>query len=150
MWPEQYSNLNCIEKSPLQIMNQIAMVPLDYHHVLHDALMGIAATATKLFSACTTVAQWLQHQAAGMLPPHLRLAMPEVQLMNEFPADPTHATHTAIMWVAHQKYQEALLTNHCSQAGWHYLLGGITHPQVFTHLNVAQHLTMPATTSGSH
>src|SRR5882757_7378003 len=89
----------------------VSMVPSDYQHVLRDALIGIAATATKLFGARTTVARWLQHQAAGTLPPHLRSAMPEVQLTKDFAADAAGAAHAAVLRAAHQKYQETVLAN---------------------------------------
>jgi hypothetical protein len=89
----------------------VSMVPSDYQHVLRDALIGIAATATKLFGARTTVARWLQHQAAGTLPPHLRSVMPEVQLTKDFAADAAGAAHAAVLRAAHQKYQETVLAN---------------------------------------
>jgi hypothetical protein len=89
----------------------VSMVPSDYQHVLRDALIGIAATATKLCAARTTVARWLQHQAAGTLPPHLRSAMPEVQLTKDFAADAAGAAHAATIRAAHQKYQEVVLAN---------------------------------------
>jgi hypothetical protein len=89
----------------------VAMVPQDYQHVLRDALVGIAATATKLYAARATVARWMQHQAAGTLPPHLRSAMPEVQLTKDFAAEPAGAAHAAALRAAHQKYQETVLAN---------------------------------------
>src|SRR5882757_3607362 len=89
----------------------IAMVPQDYQHVLRDSLIGIAATATKLYAARATVARWLQHQAAGTLPPHLRSAMPEVQLTKDFAAEPAGAAHAAALRAAHQKYQETVLAH---------------------------------------
>jgi hypothetical protein len=89
----------------------VAMVPQDYQHVLRDALVGIAATATKLYAARATVARWMQHQATGTLPPHLRSAMPEVQLTKDFAAEPAGAAHAAALRAAHQKYQETVLAN---------------------------------------
>ena len=89
----------------------IAMVPADYRFVLADALRGIAVTAQKLNGARTIVARWVQHQAAGTLPPHLRSSMPEVQLTKDFAADPAGAAHAAALRGAHQKYQEAVLSN---------------------------------------
>jgi len=89
----------------------ISMVPSDYRHVLADALRGIAVTAAKLNGARTIVARWVQHQAAGTLPPHLRTQMPEVQLTKDFAADPAGAAHAAALRAGHQKYQEAVLSN---------------------------------------
>jgi len=89
----------------------IAMVPSDYRHVLADALRGISITASKLNGARTIVARWLQHQAAGTLPAHLRSSMPEVQLTKDFAADAAGAAHAAALRAAHQKYQEAVLAN---------------------------------------
>lgn len=89
----------------------IAMVPADYRHVLREALLGISATATKLNGARTVVARWLQHQAAGTLPPHLRSAMPEVQLTKDFAADAAGAAHAAAMRASHRKYQESVLAD---------------------------------------
>ena len=89
----------------------ISMVPSDYRHVLSDALRGISVTASKLNGARTIVARWLQHQAAGTLPPHLRSQMPEVQLTKDFAADAAGMVHAATIRAAHQKYQEAVLAN---------------------------------------
>jgi hypothetical protein len=89
----------------------ISMVPSDYRHVLCDALRGTAVTASKLNGARTIVARWLQHQAAGTLPPHLKASMPEVQLTKDFAADPAGAIHMAALRSGHQKYQEAVLAN---------------------------------------
>jgi len=89
----------------------IAMVPSDYRTVLSDALRGISVTASKLNGARSIVARWLQHQAAGTLPPHLRASMPEVQLTKDFAADPAGAAHAAALRAGHQKYQEAVLAN---------------------------------------
>ena len=89
----------------------ISMVPSDYRTVLSDALRGISVTASKLNGARTIAARWLQHQAAGTLPPHLRASMPEVQLTKDFAADPAGAAHAAALRAGHQKYQEAVLAN---------------------------------------
>jgi hypothetical protein len=89
----------------------VSMIPQDYQHVLRDALIGIAATATKLYAARATVARWMQHSAAGTLPPHMRSAMPEVQLTKDFAAEPAGAAHAAALRAAHQKYQETVLAN---------------------------------------
>jgi glutathione S-transferase len=87
------------------------MVPRTINTYLRDAFVGIAATATKLYAARATVARWMQHQAAGTLPPHLRSAMPEVQLTKDFAADAAGAAHAAALRAAHQKYQETVLAN---------------------------------------
>jgi hypothetical protein len=126
----------CVQHAALQAVSTVdslvSMVPQDYQHVLHKALTGIAATATKLFSARTTIAWWLQHQAAGTVLLHMKSAMPEVQLMWDFAGDVQGAAHAAVMWDAYQKYQEAILANAicAKQDDIHFLEASLTPKHV--------------------
>jgi len=86
----------------------IAMIPSDYRDVLRAPLFGVSSTVVKLYNARATVARWLQHQAAGTIPAHMRAAAPEVQLTKGF-LEGEGAAHKAALAKGHQEYLSAVL-----------------------------------------
>ncbi|KIJ57523.1 hypothetical protein HYDPIDRAFT_35022, partial [Hydnomerulius pinastri MD-312] len=89
----------------------IALVPQDFRHVLRDALLGIAATATKLAATRTTLAKWEGHQVAGTYPPHLHQKAPAVQLTKGFGESAEGAAHKAKLDAAHKEFLNGSLSD---------------------------------------
>jgi hypothetical protein len=66
------------------ITSLIDMIPADYHFVLKPALLGYAATATKLIAGCSAITKLKAHQAARTFPTFIHKTPPAIQLTKEF------------------------------------------------------------------
>ena len=87
----------------------IAMISDDYRSVLAEPLKGISALAAKLGNCRSILQKWLQHQAAGTYPPHVRSKAPELQLTKEFGSESAAVESISALTEIHLKYlREAL------------------------------------------
>ncbi|PBK64919.1 hypothetical protein ARMSODRAFT_841528, partial [Armillaria solidipes] len=89
----------------------IDMIPGDYVDVLRGPLKGIAATATKLVSARSTLEKWKLHQAAGTIPSHLFRQAPVIQLTSDYGSSDDASAHRKKLTDAHTLYMQSLLAN---------------------------------------
>ncbi|KAJ7712081.1 hypothetical protein DFH07DRAFT_940383 [Mycena maculata] len=88
----------------------ISMVPDDFRGVLREPLLGVASTATKLIGCRSTLQKWLQHQAAGTFPPHVRSKAPELQLTKEFGQQDAATESNSALTKLHTEYLAGTLT----------------------------------------
>ena len=89
----------------------LVMVPSDYHHVLRDPLIGVAATTTKLCTVRAILGKWQAHKTAGTYPPHMHVRAPEVQLSQGFREDEKGTAHRSALEKAHKSYLNTTLDN---------------------------------------
>ncbi|KAF8834321.1 hypothetical protein BDN67DRAFT_1016619 [Paxillus ammoniavirescens] len=87
----------------------IALVPVDYHELLHKSLEGIMNTTDKHGHVRTTLSKWWANTAAGSLPPHLKSKVPEAQLTKGFSETADGAATRTSFIAKHVKFCADLL-----------------------------------------
>jgi hypothetical protein len=115
----------------------IAMISDDYRTVLAEPLKGISSLTAKLGNCRSTLQKWLQHQAAGTYPSHVRSKAPELQLTKEFGSEAAAVESISALTGIHLKYlQEALAASiKAKQDEVAHLEAALTPQQLFTELS---------------
>ena len=62
----------------------IELIPADYRSVLADPLHALVQLVIKLANSKSTLAKWLEHEAAGTMPAFLRGTAPQIQFTSGF------------------------------------------------------------------